>query len=211
MKTITFGVCGLAIVTFVFVALLQVVSIDTRDSSLRDSLQGVVEASLATAFDERSYSVDDADELVADVVQGVAAELDDPRAEIDVTVHGVDRDLGLISLTVDAHFPSASTGEAREGTTVSATSTAILEHEVAVVAAGMNTVEFLSPSGETVKHYTLTSGTQAVPYPAYTPAAGKTFGGWSANGVSYPNDSTGKAAFAQLPLNKDYTFTAIER
>lgn len=213
MKTIAFGVSALGIVTFTFVALLQIVSLDTRDSALRDNLQGVVEASLATAFDERSYDVDDADQLVADVVQGVALELDDPRAELDVTVHGVDRTLGLVSLTVTAHYPSVTTGKGREGTSVSATSTALLETVVNGPAAGMRTVTFRKSSGAVAKQYTLTAGAQSPPYPGYRPSAGKTFVGWkdSASGLTYAADGAGRALMASLKLDKDYVFEAVER
>ena len=64
MKTIAFGVCGLAIVVMSFVGLLQVVSVDTREVNLRDTLYGAMEASLDTALNTRAYVIGDEDELV---------------------------------------------------------------------------------------------------------------------------------------------------
>lgn len=210
MKTTAFGVAAMGIVMFVFIALLQLVTFDTRAVSLQDTLQGAMENSLSTALDQRAYAVDDQDELVADVVQGVVLELNDPRAELDVTVNAADRTLGLLSMTLTAHYPSVNTGEARDGTTVSVDGTVILEHVNNEAAAGTQVVVFESGAGHVVKRYSLTAGSQQLPYPTYEPGGGRTFFGWVLGETKYPNNVEGRAALQGLPLNQDYTFVAEE-
>ena len=204
MKTTAFGVSALAIVVMVFVALLQIVNVDTRAVSLQDTLHGAIEASLDTALNTRAYTINDKDELVADVVQGVVLELDDPKAKLEVQVNEADRTLGIISMKVTGRYPSVSGAES----VVSVERTVILEHVDNAPAPGTHTVLFKSPSGDTFKSYTLTEKSQNLPYPGYTAGAGKTFLGWERNGVFYANTAAGRAALQNLVLDKDYLFTA---
>jgi hypothetical protein len=204
MKTTAFGVSALAIVVMVFVALLQVVSVDTRAVSLQDTLHGAIEASLDTALSTRAYTIEDEDELVADVVQGVVLELDDPQAKLEVQVNEVDRILGIVSMKLTGRYPSVSGSES----VVSVERTVILEHVANAPAPGTHTVIFKSPTGETVKSYTLTEKSQKLPYPGYIAGAGKTFLGWDRNGVFYANTAAGKTALQNLALDTDYLFTA---
>lgn len=62
-------------------------------------------ALLDTALNTRAYTIVDEDELVADVVQGVVLELDDPRAELEVQVNEVDRVLGIVSMKLTGPVP----------------------------------------------------------------------------------------------------------
>lgn len=208
MKTIAFGVSALVVVTLVFVALLQVVNVDTRAVSLQDTLHSAMESSLNTATNTRAYSINDESELVADVVQGVILELDDPRAEVEIQVNEVDRVLGIISMKVTARYPSVVTGAAREGTVVSVERTVILEHVDNPPAPGAHAVRFVSSTGEAIKSYMLMEKSQALPYPNYKPGGGAEFLGWELDGVFYANDDGGRAALRALPLDKDYTFVA---
>jgi hypothetical protein len=210
MKTTAFGVAAMGIVMFVFIALLQLVTFDTRAVNLQDGLHSAMENSLSTALDQRAYAVGDEDELVADVVQGIVLELNDPRAELDVTVNAVDSTLGLLSMTLTAHYPSVTTGDARDGTTVSVDRTVILEHVNNKAAAGTQVVVFESGAGDVVKRYSLTAGSQQLPYPTYSPGGDKTFVGWVLGETKYPNNVEGRAALQGLPLNRDYTFVAEE-
>lgn len=211
MKTAAFGISGLGITVFVFMALLQIVNVDTREVSLRDNLQSAMKASLSTALDARAYTVNDEEELVADVVQGIVLELNDPRAELDIQINAVDRTMGLLSMKVTAHYPSVTTGAAREGTSVSVERTVILEHVDTEAVAGSHTVVFTNPGGAVVKSYTLTSESQKLPYPSYTPSAGKSFAGWSLNGTRYANNAAGRQSLQNLSLDRDYTFVAVEQ
>jgi hypothetical protein len=204
MKTVAFGVSALAIVTMVLVALLQVVSVDTRAVSLQDTLHGAIEASLDTALNTHAYTINDKDELVADVVQGVVLELNDPRAKLEVQVNEADRTLGIISMKVTGRYPSVSGSDS----VVTVDRTVILEHVANAPAPGSHSVIFKSPTGDTVKSYTLTEKSQTLPYPGYTAGSGKSFLGWDLNGVFYANTTAGKTALQSLVLDKDYLFTA---
>lgn len=188
----------------VFVGLLQVVNVDTRAVSLQDTLHGAMEASVDTALNTRAYTIDDEEALVADVVQGVVLELDDPQAELEVQVNEVDRNLGIISMKVTGRYPSVN------GTpsVVSVERTVILEHVDNGPGPGFHETLFQNPAGGTVKAYTLKENSQKLPYPGYTPGAGKSFLGWQHEGKFYANNPAGQAALRNLPLDRDYTFTA---
>lgn len=207
MKTIAFGVSAMAIVTMVFVGLLQIVNVDTRAVSLQDTLHGAMEASLDTALNNRAYTIDDEDALVADVVQGIVLELDDPRAELEVQVNEVDRVLGIISMKVTARYPSVS----GQKSAVAVDRTVILEQVHRTPGPGIREVLYRTPAGDTFKAYSLKENSQMLPYPGYTPGAGETFLGWEHGANFYANDTAGQAALRNLPLDKDYIFVARVR
>lgn len=204
MKTISFGVCGLAIVVMVFVGLLQVVNYDTRTVNLQDTLHSAMSSSLDTALSTRAYTIDDEDELVADVVQGVILALEDPEAELQVQVNEVDRLLGIVSMKVTATYHSVS----GKTSTASVERTVILEHVENAPAPGSHTVRFQDKAGVPVKVYILKTGSQKLPYVAYNAPSGKSFQGWELGGAFYPNTPAGKTALGNLPLDKDYVFVA---
>lgn len=199
-----FGVSCLAVVTLVFVALLQIVNVDTRAVNLQDSLHAAMSSSLDTALNERAYSIDDEDQLVADVVQGIILELNDPKVELEIQVNSVDRVLGIVSMKVTGKFHSVSGSTS----TVSVERTVLLEHVDNVPGPGFQLVVFKSPAGDAVKTYTLKANSQKLPYPGYTAGAGKTFQGWEHGGAFYPDTASGKTALGNLPLDKDYAFVA---
>jgi len=191
------------------IALLQVVTINTRSVDIQDNLQEALETSLSTAMSEHGYSIDTDDELVADVAEGLALAVNDPRADITVQVNKVDRDLGLISVKVTAKYPSvlnANPQAGGTGSTVTAERTVILEQSK-TISAGQHEVKFMGPDGALYKRYLLTEGSQKLPYPSYPAPSGKTFVGWKdkATGTTYRT----AAALGALPLTKDHEFTAV--
>jgi hypothetical protein len=214
MKTTAFGVSALAIVMTTLIALLQIVTINTRATSLQDNLQEAMETSLATAMDERSYTIADEDQLVADVVEGIALTLDDPRADLTVQVNEADQTLGILSMTVTARYPSVMSGnpeKAGEGSTVTAARTVILEQTDAQTP-GTHTVTFLNPDRSLYKAYTLTTGSP-LPYPSYPETRGECLFGWMGDDhghETYRADSPGAVAtLKNLPLTEDYAFIAV--
>lgn len=205
MKTISFGVSALAVVVMVIVALLQVVNVDTRAVSLQDSLHAAMSSSLDTALNTRAYTINDEDQLVADVVQGVILELNDPKAELEIHVNKVDRVAGIVSMKVTATYHSVS---GKKGV-ISVGRTVLLEHVNNAPAAGSHTVVFENMDGGTFKTYTLKANSQKLPYPSYPGIQGY-FMGWELGEDFYPDNEAGRAAMAQLPLDKDYVFVARE-
>jgi hypothetical protein len=225
VKTTAFGVSCLAIVMTTLIALLQIVTINTRAASLQDNLQDAMESSLATAMDERSYTIADSDQLVADVVEGIALTLNDPHAELTVEVTEADQTLGILSLTATARYPSVASGDpadAGTGSTVTATRTVILER-ADTRTPGSHTIRFLTPAAssdpfanatELYKEYTLTEGAPFPPYPAYTDRAGKQcLVGWMDTGgqgrlyrAANPSD---RSDFKSLTVDGDHEFVAV--
>lgn len=108
MKTTAFGISGLGIVLFTILAVLQLVSGHTRTVNLQDNLQQALESSLETAMDsDRSYTIATNDELVADVLEGIAMRLDD-NCELRLEVNEVDKTLGIISVKATAYYMSSN-------------------------------------------------------------------------------------------------------
>lgn len=204
MKTISFGVSALAITVMVFVGLLQIVNVDTRASNLQDSLHAALSSSLDTALNERAYTIDDEDQLVADVVQGVILELNDPTVELKITVNKVDRVLGIISMKVTGTFQSVSGGKS----TVSVERTVILEHVENPRLPDSYSIRFEDTDGTVIKTYWLMKNSQKLPYPMYRSLSGMIFEGWTRGATFYPNNAAGEAALGNLPLDRDYVFVA---
>lgn len=104
MKTTAFGVSGFAIVFFTILAVLQLCSGHTRATNLQDNLQQALEASMKTAMDStKSYAIDSDEELIADLLQGIAMRLDD-NCELSLEVNELDRTLGILSVKVTAYY-----------------------------------------------------------------------------------------------------------
>lgn len=104
MKTTAFGISGFAIVFFTILAVLQLCAGHTRATNLQDNLQQALEASMKTAMDStKSYPIESDDELVADLLQGIAMRLDD-NCELRLEVNELDRTLGILSVKVTAYY-----------------------------------------------------------------------------------------------------------
>lgn len=104
MKTAAFGMSGLAIVMFTVLAVLQISTGHTRTINLQDNLQQVLEASLETAMDNgKSYTIATNDELIADVLEGIAMRLDD-NCELRLEVNEVDKTLGILSVKATVYY-----------------------------------------------------------------------------------------------------------
>lgn len=108
MKTTAFGISSLAITFFTILAVLQLVSGHTRAVNLQDNLQQALESSLETAMNsDRSYTISTNDELIADVLEGIAMRLDD-NCELRLEVNEVDKTLGILSVKATAYYMTSN-------------------------------------------------------------------------------------------------------
>lgn len=224
MKTTAFGVSGLAIVIMTIFAVLQLVSGHTRSVNLQDNLQQALESSLETSL-EGDYPIRTDEELVADVLEGLAIRLDD-NCELDVTVNAIDRTKGLLSVKVTAYYTTRHQDTNGDGiiderdsfvdinqdgkvdatdhvSTVTAERTVLLE-EYDVAAIGKHTVvyEMIDPQGVSAmyKKYVLTDGHHMmIPKNPTTNFDGY----WYLEGRTRMTPEQIK----QLPVDKDYHFT----
>lgn len=177
MKTVAFGISGLAIVMVVLVALLQIVNLDTRAMTFQSSLRHAMESSLDTAITEHAYSIADEEQLVADVIEGITLSLG-KNVELAVEVNGVDQELGLLSLTVEATFPGSSEAESAPRV-VRIEKTVILERSQDDTETDEVVVTFTDPLtnwGKTYR-YSADSG-QSIPFPTPALEEGWEFTGW---------------------------------
>lgn len=214
MKTSAFGVACLGIFVTTIMTLLQLVNIDTRAVNLQDNLQQALESSIDTAFDDRAYTIQDEQALVADVVEGIVTQLSDDNIELHVKVNEVDLALGIVSVEVTGKYRSVESGDlsaAGTGSTVKAERTVILE-KFETESLGKFEVQLLNSSGGVFKSYSLTAGEKFPTYPVGQVAPGCTFTGWkdiSSNRsyrASVPNEVQ---AFNNLVLDKNYQFTLL--
>lgn len=207
MKTATFGIVSFLITVFTIVAVLQVCNTHARSVNLQDNLQEAMETSLATAMDKNSYTIRNKDELVADVIEGVALYLDD-NCELQMNVKEVDPVLGILSIELTAYYTPTIGVAANNGESSSVTvnRTVILE-QYDLEMVGKHKVKYLitdvSGNSAIYKSYVFTEG-QSIFVPKDPAKPGMRFLGWRYGGRTYT-----RAEIQALPLSKDYEFTAV--
>lgn len=113
MKTAAFGIAGLSITFFTILAVLTVGTTHTRTVNLQDNLQHVLETSLETAMNQKAYDVNSDDELVADVIEGMALYLDD-NCDLQIEVNEIDRSLGILSVKATAGYNPVTHGKPKD-------------------------------------------------------------------------------------------------
>lgn len=113
MKTASFGIAGLSITFFTILAVLTVGTTHMRTVNLQDNLQHVLETSLETAMSQKAYDVDSDDELVADVIEGMALYLDD-NCDLKLEVNEIDRSLGILSVKATVGYNPVTQGKLKD-------------------------------------------------------------------------------------------------
>lgn len=221
MKTTAFGISGFAIVFFTILAVLQLCAGHTRATNLQDNLQQALEASMKTAMDSsKSYAIDSDDELVADILQGIAMRLDD-NCELRLEVNELDRNLGILSVKVTAYYMTQNldTNDNGDGTygdgvidendtltdqivsEVTAEHTLILE-QFDMTSVGKHTITYQMEGDDGAvsiyKKYTLTKGVKLmVPKDPVSNFDGHWYLG---------DDAYTPAEIKDMDLDQDYTF-----
>lgn len=109
MKTVMFG-CGNFLITIMtIVCVLHVCNFNTRSTNLQDNLHDAMQASLKTALyqEDAGYTIENANELVTDVLEGTALYLANGSA-LDVKINDVNLATGFLSMTITEHYVSPS-------------------------------------------------------------------------------------------------------
>lgn len=197
-----FGCMGFAITIFTIVIVLHISNMNARDNNLQNNLQEAVETSLNTALSEKSYTISDSEELVADVVQGVALYLSN-NSELDVIIKKADIATGILSIEIVEHFITTN-GNVID---ITAEKTIVLEQYETDVAGryGVSYIVIDTDGSEIVhKHYNLTEMSPIL-VPANPRLQGFTFSGWQLDGVG---PLLSEAEIKALPLDKSYKFYA---
>lgn len=199
MKTTSFGVSALAIVFFTILAVVQLCTVNTRATNLEDNLQHALESSLSTAMSDNSYTIATKDELVGDVIEGIALYMDDlgPEDTLTLDVNEVDTDLGIVSVTATLNYVPVTGDKTKDTngdgvvdnddeskyTTVTAEKTVIFD-EYDLPQVGKYTITYIvvdKDGNEAIyKSYTLSEGVNAmVPKDPYKGFSGKWYLGGS--------------------------------
>lgn len=204
MKTSVYGMCCFIISIFSIVIVCQVCLANHRVNNLQDNLQEAMESSLNVAMSERSYSIDNAEELIADVIEGIVVYLDN-NAALDVNVKEADVQTGLLSIEVIEHYPTAAGGMQD----IKCERTILLEH-YSNNLPGSHEITYVIKStdgsgGEIVyKQYTLKDNVTMI-VPKNPSINGYRFDGWALDGT---NNVLSSASIQALPIDKDYKFVA---
>lgn len=196
MKTVAFGVSGLAIFVFTIVAVVQLSMNHTYTVNVQDNLQRALERSLATAMSEHTYDINSQEELIADVIENIALYMRD-GVDLSLDVKAIDISKGIVSMKATASYTTAS----GDISVVEAERTVILESYVAFVDAKY-TIAFVckdnSGNSYTYKSYLLSEGANLlVPADPYD-----NFSGWWLNGKRYTINE-----IKQLKATKNMVFT----
>lgn len=211
MKTASFGISCFLITVFTIIGVLQVCNSGARAMNLQDNLQEAMEMSLSTAMDEKSYTIRNKDELVADVVEGIALYLDD-NCDIEINVKEADPVTGILSIQATAYYyPAIGAVEQPDGTQklseVSVERTVILEQYDVEMAGKHSITYYLKDEASVYKQYLLTEG-HKIFVPIQPKLSGKTFQGWKLNNRG---SVLQKADIEAMTLDKDYEFYAVFR
>lgn len=202
MKTTTFGVVSWAITVVTIVIVLFICDNHSRTVNLQDNLQEAVESSLDTALCSRSYTIADADELIADMMEGIAVYLNNADS-LDVDVTSVDMNKGILSVRVTEHYKSV----AGETSDISCEKTVLLDHyDTYNIVYGMYAYD---GSFVGYKTYEFSKASAHMLVPENPNIYGRTFLGWAMQ----KSDGTLTGIMTEdeildLPIDRDYTFIA---
>lgn len=200
MKTTIFGCVGFAITVYTVVIVLSICNNHSRSVNLQDNLQEAVESSLETALCRHGYDISNSDELIADVLEGVALYIDD-NSTLDVEVRKADLTTGILSIRVVEHY----TNHDGEITDIACDKTVILDHYDTYVANKYSVSYMIkADDGSAVpyKTYQLMDGVNMM-VPVDPVVDGKTFVGWLLE-----NEDITKEDIQNLPVNQSYVFVA---
>lgn len=103
MKNIVYGL-GLCMI--VVLSLLSILTIDarrTRKENLEDNLSTVMKSTAETYYIDRSYSINNEEEFVADFLEVFLSQIDSD-CTIDVDIYELDFTNGVFTVEVTEHF-----------------------------------------------------------------------------------------------------------
>lgn len=195
-----FGIVNFAITVITIVIVLSVCNNHSRSVNLQDNLQEAVESSMETALCRQGYTISNSDELIADVLEGIALYLDD-NSSLDVKVKKADLTTGILSIEVVEHYKNTN-GDMVD---ISCEKTVILDHYDTYVANKYNISYMIQTADGTnvpYKTYQLMDGANMM-VPIDPVLDGQTFDGWLLDG-----DEISKDEILALPVNQSYVFVA---
>ena len=199
MKTSVFGIGLMYISVIVIIIILTITGRTNRQSEVNNSLQISVEAAVADTLNDRTYTVNDSQELVSDILQSLESTIGTTNGSIQAKIDKVDKEKGIAFLTVTESYsnPNGKPGK------VSYTKKIVMDqHEPHDDAADPLTHEAsFYVDGKIYETVVLKKEFQIgkIKDPVKT---GKVFLGWSLDGRNVVN-------LSDLTMDQDYTFYAV--
>ena len=201
MKMSVFGMGLMYFLVMVVVIILTITGRANRQSEVNNSLQISVEAAVAETMNNRAYTVNNSQELISDVLQGIESMIGTTNGSIQAKIDKVDKAKGIAVLTVMENYvnPNGEKGS------VSYTKKVVLDqHEPHDDSADplIHTASFYV-DGKLYKKAVLKKDFQfnKIKAPAKN---GKTFIGWSLD-----SNSNNVTDLSNLSMDQDYTFYAV--
>ena len=199
MKTSVFGIGLMYISVIVIIIILTITGRTNRQSEVNNSLQISVEAAVADTLNDRTYTVNDSQELVSDILQSLESTIGTTNGSIQAKIDKVDKEKGIAFLTVTESYsnPNGKPGK------VSYTKKIVMDqHEPHDDAADpLTRTAVFYVDGKIYETVVLKKEFQIgkIKDPVKT---GKVFLGWSLDGRNV-------ADMSNLTMDQDYTFYAV--
>lgn len=170
MKQAVYGVVVGMILILTVGIVLTVNAKKTRRGDMDNALSISVENAVETTMREKSYTIADNEEFIADFTENLLLQISND-ADMEIQVAGVDYEKGLLSVKVIEHFthPNGNEGKNECETTV--------VFEQVPNEAKWVTITFLLEDGKLYKQYQIREG-DAVIVPKNPVMEGRTFLGW---------------------------------
>lgn len=202
MKTLVQGMVSFVIVVITVTTVINICNNHSRSVNLQDNLQEAIESSLETAMTEHNYDISNSDELIADMMEGIALYLDD-NSTFDVTVNKADTSTGILSVHVTEHYKNLN-GNVQD---ISCDKTVILDHYDPLTINKYTVTYVIDAVGSQVpyKTYQLMDG-DAMRIPVAPSYDGMTFKGWKLDGT---DTIMSNGDILALPITQGYTFHAV--
>ena len=119
MKQIVYGIAIGMIILLGISAVVTISSKQTRKSDMDNALSIAVENTVETTMNEKTYSINNDEEFIADFTQGLLTQISNDSS-IEVKVAKVDCEKGIMAIKVIEHFthPNGKEGKNECQTTV---------------------------------------------------------------------------------------------
>ena len=196
MKQVVYGIVTGLMAVLTLGCVMAIVGKMTRQSDLDNGFATTVEHAVETTMNEKTYTICDREEFIADVTQGLLSQLSNDSS-VEIQVAKVNREKGIMAIRVVEHFthPNGEKGKNECQTTV------VFEHvptETAFV-----TISYVLDDGKAYKTYELRKG-DAVIVPKKPELKDKSFLGWATEGTKELVTDFGAA-------DTDRTYVAVFR
>lgn len=177
MKQVVYGIMAALMVVLTLGIVMSIMGKMNRQSDLDNAFSISVEDAVETTMNEKTYSVENNMEFIADFTQNLLLRISND-SDIQVSVAKIDYEKGLMSIRVTETFihPNGKEGKNECETTV--------VFEKNKVDDEMVVISFLLDEATVYKEYSLVKGENVI-VPKIPVVDGKTFTGWAQEGTGH--------------------------